>query len=114
MRNRKLQRKTERKKNKKVTKISQISPGEGLSKGLKELMQNSGRNSARDSGELRGELRNSGNSDQPFWRTQEGNQVAPPGIPSVERSARMDKGVICRRKICNHKIVSQMVGESDD
>ena len=41
-----------------MTKISQISPGEGLSEGLSEglrgLMENSGRGSTRDSGELRG------------------------------------------------------------
>ena len=42
-----------------------------------ELMEDSG-NSARDSGELRGELRDSGDSDHPFWRTQEGTQGAPP------------------------------------
>ena len=42
--------KTEQKKPRHVAKITQISPGEGLSEGLRELMENSG-NSARDSGE---------------------------------------------------------------
>ena len=30
----------------------------------------------------------------------------------LERSARMDKGVICRRRICNHNIVNQMGSHS--
>ena len=78
MRNKKTERKNLSKKKKKpVTKIAQISPGEGLSEGLRGLMENSG-DSASDSGELRGELRNSGNSYHPFWRTQEGTQGAPP------------------------------------
>ena len=79
MRNKTNQEKKPEQKN--GTKITQISPGEGLSKGLRGLMENSGdpgRDSARDSGELRGELRNSGNSNHSFWRTQEGTQGAPP------------------------------------
>ena len=49
-----------------VTRIAQISPGEGLSEGLRGLMENSGNSgsdSARDSGELRGELRDSGTQE---------------------------------------------------
>ena len=65
---------------KQVTKITQISLGEGLREGLNEGLRELMENSARDSGELRGGLRNSGNSDHPFWRTQGRTQGAPPSV----------------------------------
>jgi hypothetical protein len=83
-------------KRRNVTKITQISPGEGLNE---ELKRTHGEPTGLSEG-LRGthrELRNSGNSDHPLWRTQGGTQGAPPlGIRPVrqECSPRADFNLI--------------------